>query len=749
MDGGMQGLVGRRSIVAWLAALTALLGGLVAAGPASAALTIGDPQSIADDYGSVAATPQVLYDSNGRATFIWSDSSDPHPGLKWMRVSPAGVPGTVHEVGTDPYIYNVDAAMDSQGNITAVYTGSDAPVLRIAADGTATSTTAAPGTGYVGAPQLVVAPDDTVSVVWGDGDGFMRMTRYDGDGNALATGQAVASPDSLALSFDVVADSLSRVHVVWTARQSDNTHVIRYVRIAADGTPGSAEVLGDATNESIPQIVVDSSNRVTAAWVADGVSNPELVSRRIAADGTVGDLQTLITGASANYDRAPRLVVDSRGIVTALAIRGDGDVQIPTFVRVAADGTVGQERDLTGTYYILARYLFLLVDDQDRVTALYSGYQNGIGTVERAVRIAANGNPGGEVITNFAFADTGAGLDENGEPVLVGGWGGNFALAQGATTDSDTFIDAEPPTYTSDNTPQVDFSSTDPNATFECSLDGAAFSSCSSPAQLGQLNDGSHTFAVRSTDSEGQTDSTPATSTFTVLTTTPDTKIDSGPADGSASRDSSPAFEFSSTTGGASFECSVDSTTNYEPCSSPAFIGPLPDGQHVFRVRAIDQADNTDPTPASRTFTVDRVRPDTSIASGPADGATVTTSSATFGLGSDEPGAKFECSLDDAEYSACSSPLTLSGLANGPHVLRVRAIDRAGNIDTSPVARSFTVASAPPPPPDDGACDKAKAKLDKAKAKLKKLKKKDAPKAKVKKAKAKVKKAKDNVKKAC
>jgi hypothetical protein len=749
MDGGMQGVVGRRSIAAGVALLMGVLGSLVAAGPASAALSIGGPQSIADDYGAVAATPQVLYDSTGRATFVWADSSIDHPGLKWMRVSPAGVPGTVHEVGTDPNIYNVDAAMDSQGNITAVYTGSDAPVLRIAADGTASSTTAAPGTGYVGAPQLVVAPDDTVSVVWGDGDGFMRMTRYDGDGNALATGQALASPDSLALSFDVVADTLNRVHVVWAAKQSDNTYVTRYVRVAADGTPGSAQVLGDATSESIPQIVVDSSNRVTAAWVADGITNPELVSRRIAADGTVGDLQTLIIGASANYDRAPRLVVDSRGIVTALAIRGDGDVQIPTFVRIAADGTVGQQRDLTGTYYILARYLFLLVDDQDRVTALYSGYQNGIGTVERAVRISANGTPGGEVITNFAFADTGAGLDENGEPVIAGGWAGNFSLAQGATVEPETTIDAGPSDYTSDPTPEVEFSSSEPAATFECSLDGAAYSSCSSPDQLPQLTDGAHTFAVRSTDADDRTDSTPAETDFTVLTSPPDTAIDSGPANGSSSRNASPIFDFSSTTAGATFECSVDSTTSYEPCGSPAFIGPLPDGQHVFRVRAIDQADNVDPTPAARTFTVDRVRPDTSIASGPADGATVTTSSATFVLGSNEAGARFECSLDDAEYSACTSPLTLSGLADGPHVLRVRAIDRAGNVDTSPVARSFTVALAPPPPPVDGACEKAKAKLDKAKAKLKKLKKKDAPKAKVKKAKAKVKKAKAAVKKAC
>jgi hypothetical protein len=52
--------------------------------------------------------------------------------------------------------------------------------------------------------------------------------------------------------------------------------------------------------------------------------------------------------------------------------------------------------------------------------------------------------------------------------------------------------------------------SADEPATFVCSLDGAAYTSCSSPAQY-QLSPGWHTFAVKAIDASGNVDPTPAT----------------------------------------------------------------------------------------------------------------------------------------------------------------------------------------------------------------------------------------------
>jgi len=124
------------------------------------------------------------------------------------------------------------------------------------------------------------------------------------------------------------------------------------------------------------------------------------------------------------------------------------------------------------------------------------------------------------------------------------------------------------------------------------------------------------------------------------------------------------------------------------PCSSPKTYTGLPEGAHVLRVRATDAAGNTDPTPATRQVTVDTTPPETTIDSGPS--GTIAETTATFEFSS-EPGAHFQCRLDNAVFTACTSPRTYSGLAAGTHTFRVQAIDRAGNGDPTSATRTFTV----------------------------------------------------------
>ncbi len=87
----------------------------------------------------------------------------------------------------------------------------------------------------------------------------------------------------------------------------------------------------------------------------------------------------------------------------------------------------------------------------------------------------------------------------------------------------------------------------------------------------------------------------------------------------------------------------------------------------------------------------DTTAPDTFIDSGPS--GTVTATSAEFAFSSNETDATFECSLDGAPWSSCTSPATYSGLATGQHTFQVRATDRAGNVDPSPAARTWTISS--------------------------------------------------------
>ena len=83
-----------------------------------------------------------------------------------------------------------------------------------------------------------------------------------------------------------------------------------------------------------------------------------------------------------------------------------------------------------------------------------------------------------------------------------------------------TLLDSGPSGTVSSSTATFTFSSSKPNSTFACSLDGAAYGVCTSPKQYTELVPGSHTFRVRATDSSGNTDPTPAERTWTVVDAT-------------------------------------------------------------------------------------------------------------------------------------------------------------------------------------------------------------------------------------
>jgi hypothetical protein len=72
--------------------------------------------------------------------------------------------------------------------------------------------------------------------------------------------------------------------------------------------------------------------------------------------------------------------------------------------------------------------------------------------------------------------------------------------------------------------------------------------------------------------------------------------------------------------------------------------------------------------------------------------ATTTSTSASFAFTTDEPGATFECSLDSVMFAPCSSPKDYRNLAVDEHEFRVRARDKAGNVDASPPTHASTIA---------------------------------------------------------
>jgi RTX calcium-binding nonapeptide repeat (4 copies) len=260
----------------------------------------------------------------------------------------------------------------------------------------------------------------------------------------------------------------------------------------------------------------------------------------------------------------------------------------------------------------------------------------------------------------------------------------------------DTAITSGPSGPTSANTPTFEFSSTEGGSAFERKLDDAAdWTPCPSPHTAAALADGPHTIEVRAKDGAGNADPTPASGSFTVDTTPPDTVITSGPA--GPTSDSTPTFEFNAPgEPGATFECKIDDAVDWTACPPPHTTAVLSDGQHTFQVRAKDGAGNMDQTPASRTFTVDTAPPDTVITSGPA--GPTTDSTPTFEFTATEAGSTLECSLDGGAWFACSSGHTTGALADGQHTFQVRARDAVGNLDPTPASRTFTVNTVTPPP---------------------------------------------------
>jgi hypothetical protein len=136
----------------------------------------------------------------------------------------------------------------------------------------------------------------------------------------------------------------------------------------------------------------------------------------------------------------------------------------------------------------------------------------------------------------------------------------------------------------------------------------------SSPSASGSFaytaaaGDGSYAFYTRATDAAGNYEEAPTSADATTLvepqqdTTPPDTTITAGPS--GPTSDATPTFSFSSSESGSSFECRIDSAT-FAPCSSPYTTTALSDGSHSFEVRAIDSAENVDPSPAARSFSVE------------------------------------------------------------------------------------------------------------------------------------------------
>ena len=89
------------------------------------------------------------------------------------------------------------------------------------------------------------------------------------------------------------------------------------------------------------------------------------------------------------------------------------------------------------------------------------------------------------------------------------------------SVDPQTTITAAPTGSVVSTSATVSFTSDEPGSTFECSLDGQAYATCTSPRSWTQLSVATHTVSVRAVDPVGRPDPTPATATWSVTVPAP------------------------------------------------------------------------------------------------------------------------------------------------------------------------------------------------------------------------------------
>ena len=289
-------------------------------------------------------------------------------------------------------------------------------------------------------------------------------------------------------------------------------------------------------------------------------------------------------------------------------------------------------------------------------------------------RIMAGGDP------NTAFATAGTTPVQSGRRLDLPG-----ALNAGpAPPVPGAPVISGPEGLINDNTPSFTFTTDALGTRTQCSLDGGAFGDCTTTHSFtpgSALPDGAHELRVRALGDAGGV-SPAATRAVTVDSAAPDTTITGGPADGSATSDTTPTFDFSSSEAGSTFACSVDSGS-FVPCAAGARTArrvftpatTLADGQHTFLVRATDAAGNEDSSAAGRSFTVDSSPAKVTITKGPK--RKTFKKRVTFEFKADEA-VTFTCQLDRKPAVPCTSPKRVKA-KRGRHTFTVTGTDAAGN----------------------------------------------------------------------
>jgi sugar lactone lactonase YvrE len=199
----------------------------------------------------------------------------------------------------------------------------------------------------------------------------------------------------------------------------------------------------------------------------------------------------------------------------------------------------------------------------------------------------------GRLSDAFSFTDNALNVTVATQTVSLSGAAENVGSAPPAPV-----ITGNPANPSGTSTATFTFTDTQPAVTFLCSLDGAAYSTCTSGVTYPSLASGAHTFGVRAADSLNN-QSAIATFNWTIAIQ-PVPNIDQAPANPTTA--TTATFAFTDATPGGSFVCSLDSAA-YSSCTSGIAYTSLAAGAHTFAVE-YESSSNVFSAPATWNWTI-------------------------------------------------------------------------------------------------------------------------------------------------
>jgi fibronectin type 3 domain-containing protein len=429
-----------------------------------------------------------------------------------------------------------------------------------------------------------------------------------------------ATDDYAVTSYEILRDGVVIGTVPGTTRtfldntpQPDQTYSYQVVALDAVGNRSTASA--PVTISTRTTLFADDFESGTLSrWSAvSGLTITTLqphtgqyAARALSTRGTVAYARTLLPSAQTDVTVETWFYLAARGkndqvtLVRLLKPTGGG----LGFAQIAADGRLAFRNEVTGTTITTTASvsmnawhqlrLRLVTGSGGRVELWYDSNQL-IGSAQSFGSSSVGQIQIGEHTTKRTF-------DVRFDDVLVT----PPAAPPPDTTPPDTTLTSTPPLSTAETTATFSFTASEP-ATFQCSLDGADWQTCSSPVTFSNLATGPHTFSVFAVDRAGNADPTPASFAWEITAPiAPETTLLTTPP--ALTNQTTATFTFSSSDTAASFECQLDATPAV-PCASPWTLSDLTEGLHTFSVRAIDGEGDPDPTPASWSWTIDTTAP--------------------------------------------------------------------------------------------------------------------------------------------